>query len=30
VRIIIDRLDDSWDASDDSKNLIIGLFKAGS
>jgi len=28
VNIIIDRLDDSWDASDESKNLIIGLLKA--
>lgn len=27
-RIIIDRLDDSWDASDESKHLIIGLLKA--
>jgi hypothetical protein len=28
VRILIDRLDDSWDASKESQNLIIGLFKA--
>lgn len=28
VRILIDRLDDSWDASDKSKNMIIGLLKA--
>jgi len=28
LRIIIDRLDDSWDASEESKNLISGLFKA--
>jgi energy-coupling factor transporter ATP-binding protein EcfA2 len=28
VRIIIDRLDDSWDASKESKNLLIGLLKA--
>lgn len=28
VRIIIDRLDDSWDASAESKHLIIGLLKA--
>ena len=28
VRILIDRLDDSWDASDKSKNMITGLLKA--
>jgi len=28
VRILVDRLDDSWDASEASKNLIIGLLKA--
>lgn len=28
VRIVIDRLDDSWDASENSKDLIIGLLKA--
>jgi hypothetical protein len=28
LRILIDRLDDSWDASDESKNLIIGLLKS--
>ena len=28
VRIVIDRLDDNWDASSDSKDLIIGLLKA--
>ncbi|BDI21006.1 hypothetical protein ANSO36C_68080 (plasmid) [Nostoc cf. commune SO-36] len=28
VHIIIDRLDDSWDGSEESKNLIIGLLKA--
>jgi hypothetical protein len=28
VNIIIDRLDDSWDASEQSKDLIIGLLKA--
>ena len=28
IRILIDRLDDSWDASKDSENLIIGLLKA--
>ena len=28
VRILIDRLDDSWDASKQSENLIIGLLKA--
>jgi hypothetical protein len=28
VRIVIDRLDDNWDASENSKNLIIGLLKA--
>ena len=28
IRILIDRLDDSWDASEESKNLIIGLLKA--
>lgn len=28
VRILIDRLDDSWDATEESKNLIIGLLKA--
>ena len=28
ARIIIDRLDDSWDGSDDAKNIIIGLLKA--
>ena len=28
IRILIDRLDDSWDASDESQNLIIGLLKA--
>ena len=28
IRIIIDRLDDSWDASRESENLVIGLLKA--
>ena len=28
VRILIDRLDDSWDASEKSQHLIIGLLKA--
>lgn len=28
VRILIDRLDDSWDASEESKHLIVGLLKA--
>jgi hypothetical protein len=28
VRILIDRLDDSWDASQESRYLIIGLLKA--
>ena len=28
VRILIDRLDDSWDASKESQQLIIGLLKA--
>lgn len=28
LRIIIDRLDDSWDANEGSKNMIIGLLKA--
>jgi energy-coupling factor transporter ATP-binding protein EcfA2 len=28
IRIIIDRLDDSWDSSNESKNMIIGLLKA--
>lgn len=28
VRILIDRLDDSWDASTDSQYVIIGLLKA--
>lgn len=28
INIIIDRLDDSWDASEESVNLIIGLLKA--
>ncbi len=28
IRVIIDRLDDSWDASEESKNIIIGLLKA--
>ena len=28
IRILIDRLDDSWDASKESENLIIGLLKA--
>lgn len=28
VRILIDRLDDSWDASEEAQNLIIGLLKA--
>lgn len=28
VRILIDRLDDSWDASEKSQQLIIGLLKA--
>ncbi len=28
IRILIDRLDDSWDASQESINIIIGLLKA--
>lgn len=28
IRILIDRIDDCWDASEGSKNLIIGLLKA--
>ncbi|MBE6068052.1 MAG: hypothetical protein E7211_10235 [Clostridium lundense] len=28
IRVLIDRLDDSWDASKSSENLIIGLLKA--
>lgn len=28
LRILIDRLDDSWDASQQAQNLIIGLLKA--
>lgn len=28
ARIIIDRLDDSWDGSENAKNIIIGLLKA--
>lgn len=28
ARIIIDRLDDSWDGSEDAQNIIIGLLKA--
>lgn len=28
LRILIDRLDDSWDASEQAQNLIIGLLKA--
>lgn len=28
VRILLDRLDDSWDASQESQNLTIGLLKA--
>lgn len=28
VRILLDRLDEGWDASEQSKNLLIGLFKA--
>lgn len=28
VRILIDKLDDSWDGTEQSKNIIIGLLKA--
>jgi hypothetical protein len=28
ARILIDRLDDSWDGSEDAKHIIIGLLKA--
>ena len=28
ITVLFDRLDDSWDATDDSKYLLIGLFKA--
>ena len=28
VFVLFDRLDDSWDASDDSRYLLVGLFKA--
>lgn len=28
VRVLIDRLDDSWDASPESQHLIVGLLKA--
>lgn len=28
IRIIIDKIDDSWDSSEDSKHLIVGLLKA--